>query len=135
MLQAVGNEAEFSDVRTEVAYALGQYPEDRVFQKLLESLDARELAVNVAAAESLKTLTGRDFGLDPGPWFRWYENAPQRFAGADSYRYPTFQRGETFFEKLAFWGKKEWEQPGVPVGLTPAGARSTYDEAEETAAP
>ena len=135
LLETLGDATEVGDVRTEVAYALGQYPEDRVFQKLLEALDARELAVNLAVMESLKTLTGQDFGLDPGPWFRWYRDAPERFASADSYRYPTFQRGETFFEKLAFWGKKQWEQPGIPAGLEPAGTRSTYGGAEETATP
>ncbi|MEC8560476.1 MAG: HEAT repeat domain-containing protein, partial [Planctomycetota bacterium] len=45
-------------VQIELAIALGQYPSDAVFQALVLELENRELAVNLAAADSLRCLTG-----------------------------------------------------------------------------
>ena len=66
------NPEEESDIRVELAVALGQYPRDDVFQALCTALDQRELAVNLAAADSLRLLTAEDFSLDRGLWLGWY---------------------------------------------------------------
>lgn len=128
LLRTLRDENEGSDVRCAAAIALGQYPEDRVFQGLLQALDSVELGVNVSALESLKTLTGENFGLDPRPWLSWYKSTRDPFAGQRPYVYPTYQRGESFLEKLAFWSSESYEQPGTPAGLTPPGERSTYPD-------
>lgn len=132
LLHPIRDERERQELRVDAAVALGQYPEDRVFQGLIGALDDRELAVNLAAHGSLRTLTGHDFGLDPVAWLTWYGNAVDPFAGQEEYLYPTYQRDETFLEKLAFWSSKSFEQPGPPAGLTPAGERSTYQDANGT---
>ncbi|MDY7107653.1 MAG: hypothetical protein SYC29_03360 [Planctomycetota bacterium] len=123
-------------MRIAVARALGQYPEDRVFQGLVAALDARELAVNVAARESLHTLTGQAHGLDPSQWLSWYNDAGgDRFAGGKEYLYPTYQRRESWLEKLAFWTSRPIEQPAPPVGLRPESQRRTYQDEDEANPP
>jgi hypothetical protein len=117
------------DIRVAAAIALGQYPQDRVFQGLVEALDARELAINSAAGMSLSTLTGQDFALDSAAWLQWYKEAEHPFADQQEYLFPTYQREETFLEKLAFWSSKTYEQPAPPAGLRPA-ARQTYQDDE-----
>lgn len=114
-------------VRAAAATALGQYPEDFVFQSLLGALDARELSVNVAAHESLHTLTGETIGRDPGDWLTWYDGDPEPFANQQDYYFPTYRRGKTWAEKIAFWTEPSFESPAQPIGLRPASARSTYD--------
>lgn len=128
LLHPIRDEAERQELRVDAAVALGQYPEDRVFHGLIGALDDRELAVNLAAHGSLTTLTGHDLGLDPVAWLTWYDKAVDPFAGQEEYLYPTYQRDETFLEKLAFWSSKSFEQPGPPAGLSPTGERSTYQD-------
>jgi hypothetical protein len=130
LLTVLRDPDETVDVRTEAALALGQYPEDRVFQELLDALDSPDLSVNSAASKSLATLTGQNFGLEPEPWFDWYQAQAAPFEHQVEYLYPTFSREETFLEKLVFWSKKTFEQPGPPAGLRPEGERSTYDIGE-----
>jgi hypothetical protein len=122
---------ETADVRSAAAIALGQYPQGTVVQALIAALSAPELSVNMAAAESLHTLTGRDFGLDGRAWFEWSRRSESDgglFAGRVQYYYPTYSRNLSWLEHLAFWSKPTFEPPGQPAGLTPLGARSTYQE-------
>jgi HEAT repeat protein len=136
LLESLRDPSEDADVRIAIARALGQYPEDRVFQGLVAALDARELAVNVAAAGSLRTLTGQAHGLDPSAWLSWYNNASgDRFAGGAEYLYPTYQRRESWLEKLAFWTSRPVEHPAPPVGLRPESQRRTYQNEDEANPP
>lgn len=134
LLKILRNESEHSDVRIAAAVALGQYPEDRVFQGLVAALDARELAINVAAEKSLTTLTGQSLGLDGLRWFAWYNSvgpSNDPFAGKTEYLYPTYVREESMLEKLAFWTNRNFEQPAPPSGLRPESERTTYDDQNE----
>lgn len=134
LLKVLNNEGEKVDVRIAAAAALGQYPEDRVFQGLLNALDERELSVNLAAAKSLETLTGQSFGLETSKWYAWYkEVAPSgnAFAGHADYLYPTYWREDSFWEKLAFWSHRNFEKPAPPAGLRPKSERSTYGDEDK----
>ncbi len=124
------NEDENESVRVELAIALGQYPTDASFQALCLALDDRSLALNLAAADSLRVMTGRDFGLDAPVWLSWYAAAPSPFAGGETFLYPTFQRRIGFWESLAFWSPVRFEEPGPPRGLAIT-SRRTYDDAAE----
>jgi hypothetical protein len=131
MLRVMRTETEDADVRQALAVALGQYQEDRVVQGLIAALDAPELTVNLAAHQSLVTLTGQDHGLDQRAWLNWYAQSREPFSGGREYLYPTYQRRSTWMEYLAFWTRKSWEQPGVPAGLRPLAQRSTYGPEEQ----
>lgn len=133
LLAALRSSEERSDVRVAAAHALGQYPQDRVFQALVSALDARELAVNQTAARSLATLTGWDFGDDAREWLRWYRNADrgERFADQREYRFATYMRDETWFERIVPWQVVQFEQPGLPAGLDSPDRRRTYDETDD----
>ena len=137
LLVTLNNEEESqSDVRTEAALALGQYPQTRVFHGLVRALDAPELAVNLAALKSLESITGQDFGMDSSAWLSWYEAADGQ-AGEDpfenrvDYLYPTYTRDDSFLETLAFWYSRYEEKPASPAGLKPSSTRSTYEEQEQ----
>jgi hypothetical protein len=108
---------EDQDVRVELAIALGQYPRDDVFQALCTALDQRELAVNLAAADSLRLLTAQDFNLDRRLWLSWYGSSKQPFRHEVPYYYPTFQRALGLGDYLMFWSIPTFEVPGVPAGL------------------
>lgn len=110
-------EEEDSDVRIEAAIALGQYPRDDVFQALCAALDQRELAVNLAAADSLRLITDQDFGLDRPMWLSWYQSQTKPFRTFVPYYYPTYQRALGFGDYLMFWSIPTFEQPGVPTGM------------------
>jgi hypothetical protein len=132
LLRVLRDEAERTDVRVAAAVALGQYPEDRVFQGLVGALDARELALNAAAGESLETLTGQSLGLDAPDWLAWYNaNLSTAFASKGEYLYPTYQREETFWERVAFWTSRNFEHPGLPAGLRPKTQQDTYGDEQE----
>ncbi len=133
LLDTLRDRGNWVEVRMAAADALAQYPQDRVFQALVAALDARELALNLAAARSLATLTGQDFGTDANRWVRWYNqlDVAQRFEGGSEYLYPTYSRDETFFERLAFWTSHNWETPQQPAGLRPASTRRTYEEEDD----
>ncbi len=125
---------ENAEVRSAAAIALGQYPEDEVFQGLVTALDARELSINLATQHSLRTLTGQDFGLDSAAWYDWHLEAEREgtvFTGQQEYFYPTYSRKLSWMEQLAFWSKPTFESPGQPAGMTPGGRRSTYEDEGE----
>lgn len=138
MLSRLRLEDESPLVRRELAVALGQYPEDRVFQGLVQALYARELSVNMAAEQSLETLTGRSLGLDPRPWQRWYNDLDRpelAFEQGDEYLFPTYHRDRRWWEYLAFWSASPVrEHPAPPAGLAAEGRRRTYGDNESDAA-
>lgn len=134
LLATLRDDDEESDIRVAAAVALGQYPQDRVFQGLVAALDTPQLSINEAARQSLETLTGKDLGLEPAPWLHWYNGVANPFAGQKEYLYPTYQREETFLEKLAFWSKPVYEQPAPPAGLEQPARRTYPDSDEKTAA-
>ena len=121
------DEDEDEAIRIELAIALGQYPTDSAFQALALALEDRSLALNLAAADSLLILTGRDFGVDAPAWLSWYDSTDSAFAGVETFLYPTFQRPITFFERLAFWAPVDFEKPAVPRGLDES-TEDTYVE-------
>lgn len=131
LISLLRDNTEHTDVRIAAAVALGQYPEDRVVQSLVGALDARELAINMAAEQSLHTLTGQSFDMEPRRWLNWYNQAVvngEAFAGGKEYLYPTYSRRETIWDKLAFWTSRNYEQPAPPAGLRPQSERSTYED-------
>lgn len=135
LLKTLQNEEERSDIRVAAAVALGQYPQDRVFQGLVRALDARELSINVAAEASLFELTGQDFGIDPPRWLAWYNQlassptgAAQAFADQKEYLYPTYSRPDLWWEKVMFWTSRNWEVPSQPAGLRPKDEQKTYQD-------
>ena len=132
LVPVLRNGSEQPDIRVAAAVALGQYAQDRVFQALVEALDARELAVNAAARASLTTLTGQNFDMDPAAWLRWYNGVASPFEDQQEYLYPTYQRDETWLEKMAFWSSKTYERPAPPAGLAPP-PRRTYQDDEAPA--
>ena len=110
-------EDETSAVRVELAIALGQYSTRDAFEALCSSLDDRELAVNLASADSLRLITGADFGLEPGLWRSWADANPKALRGDVPYYYPTFERQLGTLDYLMFWAIPTFEQPGVPAGM------------------
>ncbi|MCH2133278.1 MAG: HEAT repeat domain-containing protein [Phycisphaerales bacterium] len=128
---AMRDEDETGEIRAAVCVALGQYPEDRVVQLLLLALDARELAVNTEAAQSLMLLTGQEFGLDRVAWQNWYNAALAKkvaFKDQREYFYPTYSRDTDWWEYAAFWLDMSWEKPSAPAGRRPESERRTYEE-------
>ncbi len=125
------NPQEKSEVRSAACVAMGQYAEDRVVQALITSLDARELSINVDAAESLSLLTGQSFGLDHTAWQHWYVGASAKgnaFAGGREYFYPTYTRDSVWWEYAAFWLDQNYEPSLRPVGLKDSSERQTWDD-------
>lgn len=116
-------------VRVELAIALAQYPNDRSFQALCLALDARELVVNLAAADSLRLLTGQDFGIDRSTWLAWYGSTAKPFAAEEVFLYPTFTRKITIWDRLAFWKSYTFETPATPRGMDENRLGSTYSPA------
>lgn len=123
------DENEDEAIRIELAIALGQYPTDAAFQALALALEDRSLALNLAASDSLRVLTGRDFGVDAPAWLSWYDSTDAAFADVETFLYPTFERPISFFEKLAFWAPVDFEKPGVPRGLDES-SDATYEEGD-----
>ena len=104
-------------VRASVASALGQYADARVLEALFAALGDRDLNVNVAALDSLRTLTGHDFGLNIRLWVAWRKTTNDPLAGATPYVYPVFYRDKNFVETiLPFWAPPN-EIASTPVGL------------------
>jgi hypothetical protein len=136
LLRALRRSEENADIHVAVAIALGQYPTDRVFQSLVTSLDARQLAINAAAANSLTVLTGQSFGTNANRWLDWYNarldaNADP-FADGQEFMFPTYTRKLSWLDHVTFWSKPVFEHPAPPAGLRPVAQSGTY--AEEDAA-
>lgn len=129
------NEDEVPAVRVELAIALGQYPTPAVFQALVAALSQRDLAVNVAAVDSLRTLTGQEFAIDENAWLTYYASSSTPFAAGRTYLYPTFVRELDIWDHLVFWQPVIFERPDVPVGMKVLGVRRTNDASREGADP
>jgi len=134
LIRSLTDAREVSEVHEAVCVALGQYPEDRVVQGLLSSLDARELAVTTAAGQSMHLLTGQDWGTDASAWSTWYRgelDGGKPFAGQLEYLYPTYRRDKVWWEHVAFWIDQRWEVPQPPAGIPSAARRTTWGDAAE----
>ena len=112
-------------VQIELAIALGQYPSDAVFQALVLQLENRELAVNLAAADSLRCLTGVDHGIEAREWLAWYDASSDPFADEEIYLYPVYTRPLGFLDWINIFNPTIWEKPGLPRGLEVRTVRST----------
>lgn len=125
MWQHLVNEEEQS-IRIELAIALGQYPKDAVFQALVLALESRELAVNLAAADSLRTMTGQNHGLNARDWLAWYDSTKDPFQRYEIYLYPVYTRPLGFLDRINIFNPIKWQKPGVPRGMDETGSRSTW---------
>ena len=106
-------------VRVEAVVALGQYEDPYVVEVLIDALDDSSLVVNRAAIQSLKTLTGQDFGYDAAQWTRWQREASDLFAAGDVYEYPVFTRSKDWWEFIPFVPQPPNETPATPAGTVP----------------
>ncbi len=104
-------------VRTEAAGALAQYAETRVIQALIAALADQQLSVNRRALDSLRTLTGQDFGLDRRAWLAWADEAGDPFAARAAYFYPVFSREKLWWEHLPFIPPPPNEPRALPAGF------------------
>jgi len=123
LVRSVRQEREESaEVRTQAATALGQYPANRVAQELIAALADRSLAVNHASLNSLRILTGQDFGYDRRAWGTWAAANPGEamFAARGQFVYPVFNRPWKLIEYLPFIPPPPNEQTALPAG-TPVG--------------
>ena len=107
------------EVRAEVADALGQYAENRVVDRLIQTFEDENLSVNRTTLKSLKTLTGQDFGFDRALWSDWNKSSKSTFAARGVYMYPVFSRGKTWYEYVPFVPPPPNESSSTPAGLTP----------------
>jgi hypothetical protein len=105
-----------AEVRAQAAQALGQYPTTFVLEALIAALDDSNLAVNRNALESLRTLTGQDFGLDRAAWADWRSRTSEHFAARRLYTYPVFNRPYEWYEHLPLVPKPPNEVAGIPTG-------------------
>ena len=110
-------ETEDSDVRVELAIALAQYRTASVFQALVSALDHPELAVNVAASDSLTTMTAMDFGGNRTDWLEWSRSVPEIFKQDLVYAYPVFLRDKDAWDYMMFWNPVVFERPDFPAGM------------------
>ncbi|MBC7773243.1 MAG: HEAT repeat domain-containing protein [Pyrinomonadaceae bacterium] len=120
LLEAADPAIEFeSSVRAEAVDALGQYPEQRVLQRLIAALDDPQLIVNQAAHSSLRTLTGQDMPADRRLWAGWAKDNSSPFAARTAYTYPAFSRERFWSEYLPFISPPPNEEAGQPIGAPP----------------
>lgn len=104
-------------VRAEAAHALGQFPEQRVLQSLIQALGDPNLAVNHNTVLALEFLTGQNLGYEPAAWLAWLDETDAPFAAGRVYTYPGFERDKIWFEHLPFLGAPPFEAESIPVGL------------------
>jgi hypothetical protein len=104
-------------VRAEAAGALAQYAQTRVVQALIAALSDPQLSVNRRALDSLRTLTGQDFGLDRRAWLAWADEAREPFAARAAYFYPVFRREKLWWEHLPFIPPPPNEASALPAGF------------------
>lgn len=107
-------------VRVEAASALGQYRETRVVERLIAAMADENLPVNLRVRDSLRTLTGADFGTSQADWQAWYRASDAPLASAAGYTYPHFSRDQRWFEYIPFVPQPPNEPTGIPAGLSPA---------------
>lgn len=108
---------ESREVRALSAQALGQYAEPRVLAALASSLRDSSLAVNRGALESLRALTGQDFGLDQRAWLGFIGGEGDPFAQRLAYEYPRFERDRRWVEYIPLVPRAPNEPAAQPAGL------------------
>lgn len=106
-----------AEVRAEAAIALAQYPDLKVLQRLIATLDDPQLSVNRNAQVALRTLTGQDFGLDRRAWAQWVQDAKSPFAARAPFAYPVFSRTRYWYEYLPFVPRPPNEPQASPAGF------------------
>ncbi|HBS29916.1 MAG TPA: hypothetical protein DEB06_10825 [Phycisphaerales bacterium] len=104
-------------VRAEAATALGQYADASVVEGLIAALTDRDLGVNLAAQDSLRTLTGQDFGFNVRGWLAWRKSTPDLFAGRSGFEFPVFSRGRRGLEWINPFAQIPNEIASAPVGM------------------
>lgn len=105
-------------VRSAAAVALGQYADPRVVEGLIAALADRDLGVNMAAQESLRTLTGQDFGFNIRAWLAWRDSTNDLFAGRSRFEFPVFYRSRRGLEWINPFAVIPNEVAAVPTGMT-----------------
>lgn len=110
-------------VRAQAADALGQYAENRVVRGLMATLTDSNFLVISRARQSLRTLTGQDFGFDHKAWIAWEKETKDLFAAQGVYRFPGYQRERRFVEYLPFVPQPPNQQGSVPIGMPPPGTQ------------
>lgn len=117
---------EDADTRATVALALGQYPDQIVFSRLVAALEQNAFNVVTAAHRSLTLLTGEDHGLEPQAWALWFEQADDPFASQQAYTYSLYEPDRGWFdEHVTFWNNNDGgpvKGPQTPKGLGDAEA-------------
>jgi len=98
------------DVRAASATALGQYPQRSVFDALVGALTDEDYGVVIAARDSLRTLTGQNFGDRGSAWWEWAEDNQQVFAEKQTYHYPQYDAPPG----LLSFGQDETPEPQRP---------------------
>lgn len=117
LVKSLGSDRD-PDVRMAAAYALGQYTEMRVYQALVGALNDESFSVVRAAQESLKTLTGYDFGHDGSLWLLWSQKqGDQLFESGRPYAWQPYTAPPTFMDRVMFWNKPREVEPIAPKGL------------------
>jgi hypothetical protein len=132
LLRSLRNQDEEHQVRAIVAIALGQYSEKRVYNELIAGLQATDLSINLAAAQSLHVLTGQVFGTEWDAWLFWGDEVENEggdlFAFQSNYEYPTYKHAASWWDRMMFWEYRIHERPDSPVGLKESTVKSTYDD-------
>lgn len=123
---------ESTQVRAAAARALGQYAQPRVVERLIGSLGDRSLTVNKNALDSLRILTGQDFGYDGREWLRWTRAAPDVFANRQPYLFPIFERDQRFIEFFMPWFAPPNEIAASPIGMPPDEAAGRVEQPERS---
>lgn len=121
-LERMEKEVEASHrVRAASARALGQYPERRVVDRLIEAFEDPDLSVNIAARNSLRTLTGMDHGMDAAAWHNATRDLTSEalFAGRKPYTYPVYHRDPSWIEAINPFDQVPNEVAAPPVGMPP----------------
>lgn len=125
-----GQKEQEAQVRVEAASALGQYPQGRVVESLIAAMGDEKLAVNAAVQDSLRTLTGQDFGLDQAGWQTWYKQSGSLFDARAAYVYPVFNRPRRWWEYIPFVPPPPNEVAAMPAGVNPNDISATPSSAK-----
>ncbi len=117
LVRVLGEDSD-GDVRMATAYALGQYPQMRVYHALVGALDDEWFSVVQAACRSLHTLTGYDFGYEGSLWMMWARKQGDRlFERGQPYVWYPYQRPQGLLDRAMFWIERRPAQPRPPKRL------------------
>jgi len=73
ILMEVVTEDTYSAARQEAAVALGKIGDQKAISSLIKALKDDYKDIQLSAAQSLKNITGQDFGRDYEKWVAWFE--------------------------------------------------------------